>query len=470
MVVFIAKTKIIATIGPSSRDLDILKKIIDEGVSCFRINCAHESPDVWRSSVKLIEEASSEADRVVSVMFDIPGPQVRTGVLPAKKLVRGEVVVLKHAVESAGECVPIPSPYFFKNLSIGDVVVLGDGDASLKVSSISTSEAECVATNDGFVKPRQRVVIFGKELDLPYLSERDVEAIKTAVEMNVSFIALSYVRRGGDIELVRSYLERIGGEQELIAKIETKSSVSNIDDIVKRTFSVIIARGDLGLYYPLDEIPIVQKFIASKALQHGKASIVATEVLESMVNSPRPSRSDIVDVYNSVYNLVDAIMLTNETAVGKYPVEAVKWAKRAIESAERSLDKAVLLEARGVFKEEDLLEKYVKGLILLAESLDGVVLTYTKTGKVPSIMFKYRPQVPVYISSPSDKILKNLTITYGIKPVKLASYTSYTYEEGVEKLLEHLKSRNLVKTGDVVIKSYAKPRESVHEIRIEQLY
>lgn len=465
------RTKIIATIGPSSNNEELVEKMIMEGVSCFRINCAHSDPDVWRNYVKLIDRASSSTGRVVSVMFDIPGPQVRTGSFDERSVEAGERVRLVLGESSDRGEIPLPNKFFFNSVNLGDVILYGDGEAILRVVSIEPGVVECIAVVDSVLKPGKKVVIQGRELDLPYLSERDRLALDSAIENNACFVALSYVRSAGDVSIVRNYLFRKGCETNLLVKIETKSSVEKLRDIIAESDGVIIARGDLGLFLPLEEVPIIQKRIVEEALAMGKPSIVATEVLESMIRNPRPSRSDVADLYNSIYNMVDAILLTNETAVGKYPVETIKWARKIIEAAERSVPKTTIYETRSRMVEKTLLEKYVRGLVLLAESLNGIIIDYSLTGKVPTIMYRYRPQIPVYIGSRSKKILERLAITYGVEPVLVdEAVEEMEYEKGVEALYGVLKTRGLLKPGDVVIKAYAKTREGVHEIKIEEVY
>ncbi|MEM1734531.1 MAG: pyruvate kinase [Desulfurococcaceae archaeon] len=465
------RTKIIATLGPSSEDEEIVEKMIIEGVSCLRVNCAHGDPDIWRNRVKIVNRASSSIGKVVSVMFDIPGPQVRTGSFEEKIVEAGEKIRFVLGESSDKGEIPLPNRFFFNSVSLGDIILYGDGEATLRVVSVEPGIVECIAVVDSVLRPGKKVVIQGKELDLPYLSERDRLALDSAIENNVCFIALSYVRSSVDISIVRNYLSRRGCESNLLVKIETKSSVEKLREIIAESDGVIIARGDLGLFLPLEEIPVIQKRIVEEALIMNKPSIVATEVLESMIRNPRPSRSDVVDLYNLIYSMVDAILLTNETAVGKYPVETVKWARKIIEAAERSIPKTIVSEARSRIIEKTLLEKYVKGLVLLAESLNGVIVDYSLTGKVPSYMFRYRPQIPVYIGSRSRRVLEKYTITYGVEPVLIEEVVGENeYEKGVELLYETLKIKGFLKPGDIVIKAYAKTREGIHEIKIEEVY
>ena len=300
------------------------------------------------------------------------------------------------------------------------------------------------------------------------LSGRDMELLNHVVSNQLTYIALSYVRSPRDIELVKNLLRNKSFKPRIIAKIETRSAYLNLREIAESADAVLVARGDLGLHFPLEEVPLIQKNIVAVANSLGKPSIVATQVMESMIDNPRPSRSDVVDVYNSVYDMVDAVMLTNETAVGKYPVETVKWTRRIIETAESRQDPVIAHRSRRMGG--GLREKYAHGLLSLAESLNAKILVYTKGNTVPPLISKHRPLVPVYVGSSSKTIAEALTIYYGLTPIDLGgSGEDMDYEKGVEELYRVARERRLVDIGDVVVKAYVKSGTGVHEIIIEEV-
>ncbi|QOR94614.1 pyruvate kinase [Thermosphaera chiliense] len=463
------RVKILATLGPSSGDFETVRRMIREGASGFRINYAHGDARTWDLYVKIVREASAELGETVSVIGDLPGPQVRSGDFEGFSVTRGDQVRLEHASTSSGaRTIPVPVRELFISLEPGDVVLYGDGEISLRVLSVDEHSSTLLVLNDGVVKPRKKIVVQGKEISLPMLSGRDVELLNHAVSNQLTYVALSYVRSSRDVELVRNMLRGRSFQPRVIAKIETRSAYLNLKEIAESSDAVLVARGDLGLHFPLEEIPLIQKNIVSVADSLGKPSIVATQVMESMIENPRPSRSDVVDVYNSVYDMVDAVMLTNETAVGKYPVETVKWTRRIIETAESRLDPAIPQRSRRVGT--GLMEKYAHGLLSLAESLNAKILVYTKGNTVPPLISKHRPLVPVYVGTSSKVIAEALTIYYGLTPVNLGGAGGdMDYEKGVEELYRVVREKRLIDIGDVVVKAYVKSGTGVHEIIIEEV-
>jgi len=463
------RVKILATLGPSSGDFETVKKMIREGASGFRINYAHGDSKAWDLYVKMVRDASAELGVTVSIIGDLPGPQVRSGDFEEFSVKRGDQVRLEHASAGSGSrTIPVAVRELFAILEPGDVVLYGDGEVSLRVLSIDEHSSTLLALNDGVVKPRKKIVVQGKEINLPMLSGRDMELLNHAVSNQLTYVALSYVRSPRDIELVKNLLRNKSFKPGIIAKIETRPAYLNLREIAESADAVLVARGDLGLHFPLEEVPLIQKNIVAVANSLGKPSIVATQVMESMIDSPRPSRSDVVDVYNSVYDMVDAVMLTNETAVGKYPVETVKWARRIIETAESRQDPVIAQRSRRMGG--GLREKYAHGLLSLAESLNAKILVYTKGNTVPPLISKHRPLVPVYVGSSSKTIAEALTIYYGLTPIVLGdSGEDMDYEKGVEELYRVARERRLVDIGDVVVKAYVKSGTGVHEIIIEEV-
>ncbi|ADV65533.1 pyruvate kinase [Desulfurococcus mucosus DSM 2162] len=466
------KVKIIATLGPSSRDHDVVKKMVREGAAGFRINCAHGDEADWLEYVKIVREVSSELDQAIPLILDTPGPQVRSGDFQEFKVVRGDKVLFSMDPDAKeGKHIVVPAREFYSAASIGDTILYGDGEVSFRVSEVGEGFVEALALNEGVVKPRKKVVVEGKEYDVLFPSETDRRVFKFSSEVKASFVALSYVRRQRDVEVARDILAKHGWVPGLIAKIETRSGFNNMGEIIRLVDGVMVARGDLGLHFPLEELPLIQERIVREAVRQGRVVIVATEVLESMIENPRPSRSDVVDLYNSVKDLVDAVLFTNETAVGKYPVEVVKWARKIIDAAESSLSTALVSEYRSSIEARDLLDKYVQGLVLLAESLGGVIVGYSRSGRMPTLLSKYRPQIRIYVGVGDKLLAEKLSLRYGLNIVDMSRLISGEdeYERGVRKLLETLVGKGHVRPGDIVVETYAKPRDNMHEIRISQL-
>lgn len=466
------KTKIIATLGPSTSSYDVIRRMILEGVSGFRINFSHGDPNIWSEWVKVAKEAADDAGRVISIMGDIPGPQVRTGEHDVLKVeARSEILLIYGDKSEESNTLPIPVKDFFNKLEPGDLVLLDDGKVLLRVTDVSDDHAEAIVLNDAVIYPRRKVVISGKELDLPFLSERDVEFIKFCIAKGFSYIAISYVRKPGDVEVVRDIVNRYNGKQGIIAKIETRSSIKYLSEIIRVADAVLIARGDLGLHYDLEKLPLLQRRIIREAIGLGKPCILATQLLESMVEYPRPSRSEVVDIVSAVNDYVDALLLTNETAIGKYPVETIKWLKRIVLVAEENTNRYSLEELRKGISEKvlSLREKYVWGLTLLAEKIGAKILIYTKKGTVPRLVSKFRPQVQVYVGTSEKLLAEKLTLYYGLKPYYLVGIGNIDYDDGVRKLYDLLRNIGELNYGDIVVEAYRKSEEEIHEIRIKQV-
>ena len=467
------KVKIITTIGPSSGNYDTIYKMIQEGVDGFRINFSHGEPKQWDEWIKMVKEASTKLEKEVALIGDIPGPQIRIGNLPVQEIRTRETVKLVFGEETNEmKTIPIPIKKVFEILELGDTLLIDDGRVILRIIDVGEKEAEAIVLNDATLYPRKTLVVFGKEVDLPVITAKDIELLKYSVSRDLTFIAISFVRRQNDVLIVRDLLNRLGGKINIISKIETRSAVRNLKEIIEVSDAIIIARGDLGMHFSLEEIPRIQRRIARESIMLGKPSIVATQLLESMVNYPRPSRSEVVDVVNAVYDLVDALLLTDETAIGKYPVEAVKWLKRIIASAESTIIMDQVMKIRERTKLETLREKYAIGLILLAEKINCKVLIFTKTSTIPPLISRFRPQVPVYVGTINKKIAEKLAIYYGIKPYTLSQVPpdkTIDYDQGVRLLYNYLKNREEITYGEIIAEAYGRRETEIHEIKIRQV-
>ncbi len=462
------RTKIIVTLGPSSSREDVVRAFIREGVYLFRINYSHGDPDKWYEYITLIRRIASEYGSEAAIIGDLPGPQIRIGDVPRYSVKRGDKIrlVLKPRGEP-GE-IPVLSKKFFENLDIGDIIILDDGRLRLNVEMVNDESAEAIAVTDGVISPHKSILIKGKEIELPPLSNRDIEAIKFSVENNIDYLALSYVRSSRDISVLRELIRRENGAQGVIAKIETKSAVERLNEIISVSDAVLVARGDLGMYYGLEEIPFLQKLIVDAALRKGRPVIIATQLLESMINSPLPTRSEVVDVVKAVEEHVDAVMLTSETAIGRYPVDAVRWLRKIIEIAESRINNG--LESIRSNRDGGIREKYALGAVLLCESLGAKMLIYTKTGTMPSLVSRFRPRVPIYVGASDRRLVRKLGLFYGIMPLYIAEVPQDAgYDEGLEKLYKILYTRNEINPGDVVALMYGKKETSLNSIKIVQV-
>jgi pyruvate kinase len=461
--------KKVVSIGPSSGNFEIVKAMAEIGVDGFRINFAHGSPEEWRKYVEMIRKAESELGKPLALIGDMPGTSIRIGELKEPIVVKkGDTLkfVLGLSAEEA-KVVPVPIRKFFEIIDVGDTLVMDDGKTRLQVVDRGSSYIEALALNDAVIKSRKTITISGKELDLPILSERDKSYLKFAVENDFDYIGLSYVRTPEDVEMVKEVLKRMGKDIGIISKIETRSAVKNLKGIIDVSDVVLVARGDLGMNFGLEEIHSLQKYIVEKCLEMRTPVIVATQLLESMIENPIPTRAEVVDITVAVEMGVDALMLAGETSIGKYPLEAVQWLKKISDRAEANLDKfidKVIAKARD--KLEDIREKFAKGVLELAEDLGGKLLVFSMHGNTARRISSLKPRIPVYVASPDIRVLRRLSILWGLSTIHVEAKD---YEEGLRKTLEKAVSLNLLSYGELAILTYGlrEPKQRIEILRVE---
>ncbi|OYT51957.1 MAG: pyruvate kinase [Desulfurococcales archaeon ex4484_217_2] len=356
--------------------------------------------------------------------------------------------------------ISLPDKRTYNQIEEGDEILLDDGKITLLVDEVLADKIKCLVLNDGIIKSRRTFAIKGKEVSGPALTQKDINDVKYAVSKGFDYVALSFVRSIGDIERLRKLLRELGEEDmKIIAKIETRSAVEKIDEIISEADAVLVARGDLGMYFKLVEIPKIQELIIKKALAYGKPSIVATQLLESMVNNPIPTRSEVVDIMKAVEQGADALMLSNETAIGKYPVESVRWLRKIIEASppcERVIE--------GV--NETIYDKFAKGIVLLAESLGAKIVAFTRSGATARRLSRYRPRVPVYTVTNDKRVSRQLKILRGISSCYLEDASPENFWEKASKILE---DKGELSSGDIVIVIRGMRKEATDLVRIEKL-
>lgn len=461
------RTKIAVTIGPASSDPEKIKKFIELGVTAFRINFSHGNIKDWKNYVDLIQEVCGNYNRHVALIGDLPGPSIRLGELKDKvRLQRDDTVkiVLKDKTEeTVDRILPMPLELFFKNICIGDILLMDDGRIQLIIEEVGENEATAKALTPAEIGSRKALVIKNKEIGLPTLSNRDLEAIKFCVENDFDYIGLSYVRNVRDVETLRSILVSLDGREiGVISKIETVSAMNNLDEITDSSDALLVARGDLGMHFGLEQVPRLQELIVEKCLERGKPVIVATQLLGSMIDNPVPTRSEIVDILSAARDGVDTLMLTGETAAGKYPVEAVEWLKKIIET----YDATITFRKIKLPRDADVKDRFAEGITMLAESLRASIAIYTKTGRVALRISRNRPSVNVYACSGSLKTIRRISIVWGVRPVKV---NALEYFEGLEEMLSTLRSSGEIKNGDTVIFTYGLKDEPMHLVKIIQV-
>ncbi len=410
-------TKIVATIGPASREPDVLGRMVEAGMDVARLNFAHGNPEQHAETVERIRAAASAAGRDVAVLQDVPGPKLRLGPIAGDvvQLSAGHEVTLVPADEEVGgdSRLPVAWPGFAELVEAGQVVYLADGAIRLRVRAVEGDEVRAGVEVGGLLASRQGINLPNVTVSLPAVSGEDLELIDAGVEMGVDFIALSFVRRREDLEPVRRHL----GDRQvpLIAKIEKPLAAGNAEEIIEYADGVMVARGDLGIELPIEEVPLVQKRILHIAGKKLKPSITATQMLESMVQSTRPTRAEVADVANAIFDGTDAVMLSQETAIGRHPVEAVSMMAAIALATERQLPYGRFLTERAT-RGDDEAATIAFGAVGASYQLGLKALVCpTMSGGTARVISAYRPQAPVLALSPRPEVIRRCCLLWGVR-------------------------------------------------------
>src|SRR5262245_44589444 len=423
------KTKIIATLGPATDSPEMIGKLIDGGVNVFRLNMSHAPHDWVRRVFKDIRAAASERKRYVGIMLDTQGPAIRTGELgvpldlqPGQKFtltVRGERSEEEHSVD-------VHYANFVNDINIGDVVLIDNGAIEMKVLAKSGNKVECEVLTEGKLGSRRHINLPGVKVSLPALTAKDIADARLGLELGVDFMALSFVREARDLLQLRELFEDSKNPPLVIAKIEDQQAVANLEDIVREADAVMVARGDLGIEIPYEELPIVQRRIVKTCLRQGKPVIVATHMLESMIDNPLPTRAEITDVANAVFEQADAIMLSGETTVGKYPLKCIEVFNRIARRIERSGGANYHEEARLTSPRQTL----IRSAVIMANPLnaDGIVV-FTVRGHMARHSSWMRPRhSPIFAMCDRPDVADALALNRGVVPLVIP----YNYDDPKE--------------------------------------
>ncbi len=450
------RTRIVCTIGPASEDPSVLGAMIEAGMNVARLNLSHGTREEHRSRLAAVAGAARARGRSVGVLVDLKGPEVRLGTFSGGgvTLVEGEPFTLVGAEPGALEAGSarrawVDYPGLAADVRPGVTLLLDDGNLVLEVESVDPPAVHCRVVVGGRLTDRKKVNVLGAKLSLPAVTDRDREDIGFAVEHKVDFIAGSFIRSADDLLALRRAVEEAGGDQHLIAKIESAEAVENLDAILRVADSLMVARGDLGVELPPEEVPLVQKRIIEKAVSHGKPVITATQMLESMVERPRPTRAEASDVANAIFDGTDAVMLSAETAVGRHPVQAVRVMARIAERTEEALDWAGLLQRRAGAAKQRITEAISYATCAAAHDLGAAaIITATTSGHTARMVARYRPRAPIVAATADPRVVGRLTLVWGVLPVLVPRRedTDAIVDAAVEAAME----AGAVKNGDLV--------------------
>jgi pyruvate kinase len=411
-------TKIVGTIGPASRDPDVLARMIEAGLDVARLNFAHGDPEHHAETTALVREAADRAGRQVAVLQDVPGPKLRIGPVAGDvaQLETGHRVVLTaDRIEGDSERLPVAWPGFAELLAPGDVVYLADGAIRLRVQESRSEEVEVKVEVGGTVGSRQGMNLPNVTMSLPAVSEDDLKLVDAGVEMGVDLMALSFIKTADDLRPVREHLAIHDSDIPVLAKIEKPQAAENVDEIVEAADGIMVARGDLGIELPIEEVPLVQKRLLYVAGQRAKPSITATQMLESMVQSTRPTRAEVTDVANAIFDGTDAVMLSQETAIGRDPAGAVRMMAAIAEATERELPYWRMLTERGL-RGGDVDASIVFGAVGAVYQLGLKTLVCpTISGRTARLVSSHRPQVPTLALSSRPEVVRRCCLYWGVR-------------------------------------------------------
>lgn len=447
------KTKIIGTIGPASDAIDVLQKMIKAGMNVARLNFSHGKHIEHKKRVDNIRAAAQGLGATVAIMLDTKGPEIRTGTLKNGKinLHSGDIFILTtREVEGDERQVRISYSHLPEEIGRGDCILLADGLISLQVEETTATEIICRVLNGGELGERKGINVPGVRVKLPFMSDKDREDIEFAVANQIDFIAASFVRTAEDILEVRRILEEHHADIDIIAKIESQEGVDNLEDIIKVADGVMVARGDLGVEIPAEEVPLVQKHIIKECIEAGRTVIIATQMLESMIANPRPTRAEVSDVANAIFDGADAIMLSGETAAGRYPAQVVETMARIARRAEDVLPYEDFLRQKRFLGTSTVADAISYATCTTAMNLDAsAILSATHTGHTARLIAKYRPQATIVAATPRARILQKLTIVWGVQPVLISgsSSTDELFEQSVQAALQG----GYITHGDLVV-------------------
>ena len=444
------KTKIICSIGPSSIDPDIMEQMVLNGMNVARVNFSHATEEEIKDVISSLKEVSKRTGRIVGLLYDTKGPEFRNGMLKDNvvKLVEGKKIrIVKKDVLGTEEMFSVNHPKAIESLKVGDFILLENGLMKIEVVSVEKDGVTCKVISGGTLGNKKSLNAPGVSLDIPFISEEDEKDIVYACKNGADFIALSFVNSKEDVLEVKEILKREKKEKiKLISKIESKTGIDNLDEIIEVSDGIMVARGDLGVEVPMENLPIIQKQIINKCREKGKIVVVATEMLESMKNNIRPTRAEVSDVANAVLDGTDAVMLSGETTVGKYPIEAVKYMSQICLTTEGSLNSKIYKEKDNI----DVTETIAKSVVEITKIIDvKAIAAATMSGYSARKISNLKPNSPIIALCASEKVARGLTLNYGVYSKIVKEYNST--DEIVEDAKKEVSSLIPLKKKDIII-------------------
>ena len=454
------KTKIVCTLGPATEDDAILRAMIQAGMNVARLNFSHGTYEGHAQNIRRIRALSAELHTPVGIMLDTKGPEIRLKTFRDHRvtLQKGQLFTLCTGdVEGDAEHVSITYADLPADVQPGTTILIDDGLVGLTVEAVSKTEIQCRVNNGGVISDRKGINVPDANLSMPFISRKDREDILFGIQENVDFIAASFTRTEEDILAIRKLLTDNGGKGiSIIAKIENMQGVQNIDSILAVSDGVMVARGDLGVEIPLEQIPIIQKMIIRKAYSRGKQIITATQMLDSMIKNPRPTRAEATDVANALYDGTGAIMRSGETAAGLYPVEAVRTMARIAQVAEASIDYVQRFRDSVPRPSANITNAISHACCTSAQDLNATaIVTVTKTGFTAKMLSRFRPGCPIIACAPVERVVRQLCLSWGITPLLIEEVTDT--DELFERAVDAGIDAGLLHKDDLIVMTAGVP-------------
>ncbi len=447
------KTKIICTLGPATDNEEILRELILNGMDVARINMSHQTHESHKVRIDSVKKIRRELDKPVAVLLDTKGPEIRTGNFSEKvTLDAGQDFTLTTEERNGDKTgCSITFDGLPNDVSAGTRILIDDGLIELKVKSKTETEIFCTVVNGGPVSSHKGINVPDVFLSLPFLSEQDKLDLKFAVEQDVDFIAASFTRNANDISEMRAELEKYGGNDiRIIAKIENKDGVENIDEILRVSDGIMVARGDLGVEIPIAEVPIIQKMIIKKTRNSDKPVITATQMLDSMIKNPRPTRAETTDVANAIYDGTSVIMLSGETAAGAFPVNALKTMANIAEITENHINYIDRFNKLDIHERPDVTSAISHATCTTAHDLGAsAIITVSKSGMTSRMLSKYRPNCPIISGTPSEKVWRQTNMSWGVIPIMVEE--KHNTDDLIDHVISVAQKHKLLNNGDLVV-------------------
>lgn len=448
------KTKIIATIGPATESREVFEQLVENGLNIARLNFSHGGFEEQLPRIQMIKAFREETGKQIGILLDTKGPEIRT-----KTFKNGEVELIKgnhftlttKEVEGDETICSITYERLPQDVKTGDKILVNDGIIVLKVLEVGETDILCEVISGGRVKDKRGVNVPGIKTQLPAITDKDIKDIEFGIENGVDFIAASFIRSAEGVRQIKEILERNDAKHiQVISKIECYEALENLDEIIEESYGIMVARGDLGVEIETCKLPIIQKMIIEKCNVAGKPVITATHMLDSMINNPIPTRAEVTDVANAVYDGTDAVMLSGETTIGKYPVETVRYMSEIAKEAEKARKYSSILREKSKYKNQSIADTVSYATCVSAHDLNAkAIICPTTSGFTAGMVSKFKPEAPIYAFVGSEQVQRKLLLYSGVESVL------YKKQEDVEKMIGEavriLKEKNCIETGDITV-------------------